>query len=470
MRIASFQSFLRCGLFSAGTIIIFLAISSNFHEGIANGTLSDTFVSVAKHVKPSVVNIRTTKVLKEDMLKRGRRKLPHGQLGKGFEIMSHGSGVIVDKKGYIVTNNHLVNSVDEIIVKFYDGSEFKAEIVGTDNKTDIAVLKVDAENLEPAEFGDSDSMEIGEIVLAVGCPFGLEQTVTSGIISAKGRSNIRIAEYEEFLQTDATISPGCSGGPLVNLQGQVVGISTAILKQKGDYFGISFVIPINIAKRIMEDLITQGKVTRGWLGITAQVITPELQDILGLKNNVGVLISNIEPGSPAETAGLQTSDVVIEYDGKKVKDLFYLRNLVTRTEINKEIELVVIRDGKKLNVNVTIVARSKEDTIDQKTSARDIGLIVQTLTPELALNLGYEGEKGIVITKIQIDSPAFEASLRKGDLIVEVQHKRIESVIEFQKVVLNILHGEDILMFIKRQNGTSKFVVIKARKIGKKNS
>ncbi len=472
-KISNNRPILDYGLFSIRTIIIFLIISSFFYERTANGTLSDTFVSVAKNIKPSVVNIRTAKALKRDTSNRGRRNpfngvspknLPHKQSRKGSEINSQGSGVIANKKGYIITNNHIVEGADEIIVKLYDDREFKAVIIGRDKKTNMAVLKIDAENLEPAEFGNSDSLETGEIVFAIGSSFDLGQVVTSGIISAKGSVNTRIAEYEAYLQTDANINPGNSGGPLVNLPGKVVGINSVMEEQISNYHGINFAIPINIVKRIMKDLIEYGKVKRSWLGVTAQTITPQLQGILGLKNNMGTLISGIEPNSPAEDAGLMSGDVIIEYDGKKVKDLFHLRRLVTTTEINREVELVVIRNGGNIRLNVTITELSKVDTINKKSLFKYLGFIVQNLTRELAVNMGYEGEKGVIITNIKADSPAFKAGLVVGDLIVEIQHKTVANVDDFLQVILDINREDEILVFIKRQNGTSRFVVLKIAK------
>jgi serine protease Do len=437
-----------CGLLSIRTIIIFLIVSSCFYGHTANGALSETFVSVAKNIKPSVVNIRTTKTLKQNMPNRGS------------EISSQGSGVIVDKKGYIVTNDHVVRGADKLIVTLYDDSEFEAELVGADPKTDIAVLKIDTDNLKPAEFGNSDSLEIGEIVLAIGSSFGLQQTVTSGVISAEANPNMRIARYENLLLTDAAINSGNTGGPLVNLQGKVVGINTSIIPQTGNYLGISFAVPINTVRNVAEDLIAHGRITKSWLGVTAQPITPQLREALGLKDIVGTLVSDIEQNSPAANAGLKSGDVVIEYDGKKIKDLFQLRNLVTKTEINKEVEIVVIRDGKELKLKTTIIEQSNRHTTDKEDLLRNLGLVAQTLTPELATNLGYEGEKGIIITNIQKGSPAHTAGLSKGDLIVEIQHKPIANVDDFQQAISNIHGREDILMFIKHQNGTSRFVVI----------
>jgi serine protease Do len=468
-RISNNRPLLDFGLFPIRTIIIFLIMSSCFYERTASGALSETFISVAKNIKPSVVNIITTKALKRDMPNRGKRDpfndvfpgdLPHKQSRKEPEINSQCSGVIVDKKGYIVTNDHVVKGADELIVKLYDYSEFKAELVGSDPKTDIAVLKIDAEDLKSAEFGNSDSLEIGEIVLAIGISSILEQTVTSGIISAKGKPNMLIAGYENLLLTDAAINSSNTGGPLVNLQGKVVGINTTITPQIGDYSGISFTIPINIVRKVVEGLIAHGRVTRSWLGVTAQTITPQLQEILGLKDTLGALVSDIEPNSPAAYAGLKSGDLVVKYDGKKIKDLFQLRNLVAETEINKEVEIAIMRDGKELKLKATILELSNGHTTDKKDILRNLGLVVQTLIPESATNLGYEGEKGVIITNIHKDSPAHKAGLIKDDLIIEVEHKPVAGIDDFQQAILNIPRGEDILIFIKRRDGTSRFVVL----------
>lgn len=464
--ISSNRQKLNFRLSSICSIIILLIMSFCLYvyECRASGYLSETFISVAKNIRPSVVNISITKALKQDMPNREMnpfndlfpRNLPHKQSRKEREINNQCSGVIFDKKGYIVTNNHLVKGADELTVKLYDHSKFKAELIGADTKTDIALLKINAEDLKSAEFGNSDSLEIGEIVLAIGSSSILEQTVTSGIISAKGMPNMRIAGYENLLLTDAAINSSNTGGPLVNLQGKIVGINTTITPQGWDYPGISITIPINIVRKVVKDLIAHGRVIRSWLGVTAQIITPQLQEILGLKDKMGALISDIEPHSPAAYAGLKSGDLVVKYDGKKIKDLFQLRNLVAKTEINKEVEIVVMRGGKELRLRATIAEKPNGNT----DILRNLGLVVQTLIPESATNLGYEGEKGVIITNIQKDSPAHKAGLIKGDLIIEVQHIPVAGVDDFQHAILNIPQGEDILLYIKRQDGSSRFVVL----------
>jgi serine protease Do len=443
---------LRCGR-SYLLIISILLLASTFpHESFANKILSDTFVSIVKNTKASVVNIRTTKILKNNA--QDRR----------FRIKGQGSGVVYNKKGFIVTNKHVIKNAGEIVIRLYDGSEYKAEIVGTDKRSDIAVLRIDAEGLTPAKFGNSDSLELGEIVLAIGNPVGLGQTVTSGIISAKGTSNLRITGFEDFVQTDATINPDSYGGPLVNMNGEVVGISTLPPEQTAGYFGISLAIPINVVSKTTEDFIKHGRITRGWLGVTAQPVTRELQKALGLKNDLGALVSDIEPGSSASNAGVKSGDVIIKYNDKKIKNILHLRSLVKGTEINKELEMTVLRDGQELILNTVILEAKKSETRSKNDLFRKLGLVVQNLTGKLSINLGYKDEKGVIITDVQQGSSASKAGLTPGDLIVEIQHKPVTSSDELYQAILKIQNEEDILMFIKRSGKASKFIILKQKK------
>ncbi|MBS1258533.1 MAG: hypothetical protein MAG551_01592 [Candidatus Scalindua arabica] len=448
----SIWSLLRHGLHYVAIINIFLITGSYSSEIFANKVLSDTFVSIAKNTKAPVVNIHTTRVLKKNTPNRG------------FRIKSQGSGVIYNNGGYIITNKHVIKDAGEIVVSLYDGREFKAELVGTDARSDIAILKIDAEDLTPARFGNSDSLELGEIVLAIGSPLGLGQTITSGIISAKGTSNVRVTGIEDFVQTDATINPDSYGGPLVNLNGEVVGISTMPPKQTTGYFGISLAIPVNVVRKTTEDLIEHGRVTRGWLGVTAQPITVQLKEALGLKNNLGGLVSDVEPDSPAANAGIKSGDVIIKYNGEDIKNLLHLRSLVNRTVVNEEVEMTVIRGGKELTLNTTIQESKKAKTVGKRDLYKSLGMVVQNLTGKLAIKLGYEGEEGVIVTNIQKGGPASKAGLNKGDLIIEVQHKPVTSVDGFHQAILKLQQEEDILMFIKRQNRTSKFIILKQKK------
>jgi serine protease Do len=431
---------------------ILLIISSYSRDSFANKALSENFIYIVKNTKTSVVNIHTTKIVEENTQNRG------------FRIKGQGSGVIYNENGFIVTNKHVISDAGEIIVRLFDEREFKAEVVGTDERSGIAVIKIDAENLTPASLGNSDSLELGEIVLAIGNPLGLGQTVTSGIISAIGTSLVQLTGFEDFIQTDATINPDSYGGPLVNLDGKIVGISTMPPTQTAGYFGISLAIPINVVRKATEDLIKYGKITRGWLGVTAQPVTTELQKALGLKNNQGALVSGVEPNSAAANAGIKSGDVIIKYNGKEIKNILYLRSLVKGTEINKDVEMVVIRDGKELKLNTVILESSKAKDRSKEDFFKNLGMVVRNITDKETITLGYGGGKGVIITAIQKEGPAFKAGLNKGDLIIEVQHKPVTSIDELHQAILKIEDEEDILMFIKRQNQTSKFIVLKQKK------
>ena len=452
LTLTDFRFFLRCNLFYFLIISIFLLSNSFSRESLANKALSDLFISIVKNTKAPVVNIHTTTILKNNIQNRG------------FRIKGQGSGVVYNKKGCIVTNKYVVTNADEIIIRLYDGSEYKAEVVGIDERSGIAVLKIDAGNLTPASFGNSDSLELGEIVLAIGNSLGRGQMVTSGIISAKGTSNLQITGFEDFVQTDAIINPDSYGGPLVNLQGEVVGISTIPPEQTAGYSGMGLAVPINVVKKATEDLIKYGKITRGWLGVTAQPVTSELQKALGLRNNLGALVSDIEPGSSSANAGIKSGDVIIKYDGKEIKDILHLRSLVKGTAINKEVEMIIIRDGQELSLNTVILKTPRTDTKSKEDLFNNLGMKVQNLTDKLSISLGYKGEKGAILTNIQNGSPAFKAGLRKGDLIIEVQNKPVTSSEDLYQAILKIQNEDDILVFIKRPDKTSKFVVLKQKK------
>lgn len=434
-------------------IISTLFVTSSFsRESHASKTLSDTCISIVKNTNASVVNIHTTKIIKDNTQKRG------------FRIKGQGSGLVYSKENCIVTNKHVVKNADEIIVRLFDGSEYKAEVIGTDERSGIAVLRIDADNLTPAHFGNSDSLELGEMVLAIGHSLVLGQVVTSGIISAKGTSNLQITGFEDFVQTDAVINPDSYGGPLVNLKGEVVGISTVPPEKSTGYFGMGLAIPINVVKRSTEDLIKYGRITRGWLGVTAQPVTSELQKVLGLKNNLGALVSDIEPGSSAANAGIESGDVIIKYDGKIIKNILHLRSLVKGSEINKEVEIVVIRDDQELALKTVILETPKTDKKSKENLFNNLGMDVQDLTNKLSINLGYKGEKGAIITHIQNESSAYKAGLQKGDLIIEVQNKPVTSSDDLYQAILRIQNEDDILLFIKRPDKTSKFIVLKQKK------
>lgn len=433
------------------------------------------FSEVAEKVKPAVVNVKSVKIMKGEEFERFHppfgREFPFGEeffdrffrprMPKEFRQQGMGSGVIVDPKGYILTNNHVVEEADEIIVTLSDKRELKAKIVGRDQPTDVAVIKVDAENLPVATLGDSDNIKTGDWAIAIGNPFGLNLTVTAGIISATGRSRVGIADYEDFIQTDAAINPGNSGGPLLNLKGEVIGINTAIFTRTGGYQGIGFAIPINMAKMVMKSLMETGKVVRGWLGVAIQDITQELAKSFNLSTTEGALVSDVTPNSPAERAGLQRGDVIIEFESKEVRDINQLRNMVAQTPVGKVAKVKVLRDGKPVEVSVTIGEQPAElfAGAGPGEPAKDFGMTLETLTPEMARRFGYEGEMGIVVMDVEPGSPSELAGIQSGDLIKEVNRERVHNLQEYRAIVSKIPADKGLLLLVKRGNFT-RYVLI----------
>lgn len=420
------------------------------------------FVALAERLKPSVVNISTEKSVKqsapaiprspggdifEDFFGRFFEGLPQGPRKQS----SLGSGFIISKDGYILTNDHVVDGADEIKVKLSDGREFSGEIRGLDPKLDLALIKIDAgEDLPVAKLGDSDSIKVGEWVMAIGNPFGLEQTVTVGIVSAKGRV-IGAGPYDDFIQTDASINPGNSGGPLYNVKGEVVGINTAIVAGGQ---GIGFAIPVDMAKQIIPQLRDEGHVTRGWLGVTVQALNEELAKSFGLDDARGALINSVVEDSPADKAGLQRGDIVTEYDGKPVDELNDLPRLVASTPVDETVKVTIFRDGKTRTVKVKIgKLEDGEGTViaADKEKGGAIGITAANVTPELANRYSLEGDEGILVIKINPDGPAADANLRVGDLIVEADGKAINSVKDFEEIVGKMPSGKVLRLLIQRK-------------------
>ncbi len=440
---------------------------------------SQAFRDIARQVGPAVVYISTEQTVSgmgssdefrdffgDEFFRRFFGDIPRGR-EREYKQRGLGSGVITSPDGYILTNNHVVEDADEINVTLPDKREFTAEIVGTDPKTDVAVIKVDAEDLPFAKLGNSDTLEVGDWVVAIGTPFGLSQTVTAGIVSAEGRANIGINDYEDFIQTDAAINPGNSGGPLVNIYGEVVGINTAIYSRSGGYQGIGFAIPINMAKYVQDSLVSKGKVVRGWLGVMIQPVTQDIARQFDLEETRGTLIGDVLEGSPAEEAGFQHGDVVMTFDGTPIDNMNMLRNIVAETQVGKDVPVEIIRDGEKQTLTVTIgeqpadmQARAGRQQPSEESVAQ-FGLRVQELTPEIAEQLGYTGEDGVVISEVEPGSPASEAGLIRGDLIKEINKKAIESLDDYNDVMEAIEDEQSFLALIKRGENT-RYVVVNA--------
>ncbi|MDX2251426.1 MAG: DegQ family serine endoprotease [Nitrospira sp.] len=440
------------------------------------GGSGQTFVDIAKAVKPAVVNIYATK-------NTGRGEGPHAtpfddpffrrffgdeffrkfdQQPKDRKERGLGSGVIVESNGLIITNNHVVGKADEIRVTLSDKREFKAKLIGTDPKTDIAVVRIDATGLPTVPWADSDRLEVGEFVLAVGNPFGLTQTVTLGIVSALGRA-AGIAEYEDFIQTDAAINPGNSGGPLVNVRGELVGINTAIFSQSGGNMGIGFAVPSNMAQSIMGQLVQTGKVVRGWLGVSIQDLTPELASQFGLGDTKGVLVSDVMEDSPAKKAGFERADVIVEYDGKPMDSPAHLRNAVAQTPVGKKVTVKIIRDKKPKTIELAIAEQPKtmaqsgdEDGGESVTPTGVLsGLDVRELTEELVNRYGLKsGERGVVVVRVKPGTPAEEIGVREGDLIIEINRESVTSVRAYEKVAGKLPKDHPVLLLLKRQGRT----------------
>ncbi|MCC7211348.1 MAG: DegQ family serine endoprotease [Candidatus Brocadia sp.] len=392
-----------------------------------------------------------------------RPRFPEGD----YKIQGLGSGVIIDsEKGYIITNNHVVEDADELKINLGDKREFDGKVVGTDPQTDVAVIKIDGKNLPSAKLGDSDTIRAGQWAIAIGNPFGLSQTVSIGVISATGRANVGVAAYEDMIQTDAAINPGNSGGPLVNIKGEIVGINTAIFTRSGGYQGIGFAIPINMVKIIMKDLVEKGKVTRGWLGVVIQDIDPALAKSFNVTVTEGVLVSDIQDGSPAKEAGFERGDIVIEYDGKSIRDVNHLRNTVAQTEVNKKVKVKVLRDGKEKDLTVKIGEQPSDlfagGPGGVAPSGKDLGMTVQNLTKELAKSLGVEEDSGVIVAEVQPGSPAALSEIREGDLIKEVNRKKIGNVAEFKKSLSEADKEKGVLILIKRGE-FSRYVIIKTK-------
>lgn len=431
------------------------------------------WVRLAKDLTPSVVNVNTTQVIK------GRGMRFHSPLGEDdpfneffkrffgdtprqFKSTSLGSGFIINRDGYILTNNHVVQNATEISVKLSDGREFKAKMIGRDPKTDIALIKIEASDLPVIPFGNSDKLEVGEPVLAIGNPFGLNQTVTSGIVSAKGRF-IGEGPYDNFIQTDASINRGNSGGPLINVHGEAVGINTAIFSPTGGSIGIGFAIPIDMAKEVLPQLRERGTVTRGWLGVAIQQMTPELAKTFGLKQPDGALVSDVVDGSPAEHAGVKQGDVILEFDGKKVKSSTELPHIVASTSVGKEVVVKVIRDGAELPLRVKVGELKEEQVAAMAPSSTTskLGIEVQQLTPELSRKFGIKEDKGVVITGVEPESPSEEAGLRPGDLILEINRTKVSTVSQVRRALEKTRSDEPTVILVKR-DGTTRYVVLKS--------
>ncbi len=426
------------------------------------------FVALFKNMKPLVVNISTTQVSEarsphefgspfgeDDPFNDFWRRFFGGPIPRGPQRQrSLGSGFIIDGDGSILTNNHVVENAQKIVVRLADEQEYEAKVIGRDAKTDIAIIKIDAKkSLPAASLGDSDRLEVGEWVVAIGNPFGLDSTVTSGIVSAKGR-HIGQGPYDNFIQTDASINPGNSGGPLINMRGEVVGINTAIFSRTGGNIGIGFAIPINLVKELLPQLRGKGRVTRGYLGVLIQKVTPEIAESLGMSRARGALVANVSKEGPAEKAGVKVGDVIVEFDGNEIKDSGDLPIVVARTPVDKKIRMKVLRDKKEVTLTAVVGELKDEEVVASVPEKGQLGLTVQKLTPQIAESLGLEKSDGIVVTAVEPGSAADEGGIRRGDVIVEIDRKPVRSVEEYKKAIGGIRKGRGVLFLVRRGEST----------------
>ena len=453
---------------------IFLSIfvfSNLFAQNSVVRQFSKAFADVAEKAKPAVVTIITDKVISMRQFDDfGFFFQPNLPRQREFKTNALGSGVIVDsKKGYILTNNHVVDDMDGIRVKLIDKREFEATIIGTDPKTDLAILQIDAENLDDIRMGDSDELRVGEWVMAVGSPFSenLSHTVTTGIVSAIGRSNILDSgSYEDFIQTDAAINPGNSGGALLNMDGELIGINTAIATggyEKGNR-GVGFAIPSSMANRIMSDLIDKGYVTRSWLGVIIQDLDSETADALDIDTRNGALIADVVKDSPAEAAGIQEGDVIIEFNGKSIANTANLKNVVSLSTPESTNRVKVIRDGAPKTVKVTLQElpeNPNQFVSRERTTTNDFGLQLKRINKTLRKQYEIDSDQdGLVVTRIDRNGEAFQKGIREGDLVKRVGTEKVESINEFKRLVEKSKSKGTVLLLVKKPGGGSRYFTL----------
>lgn len=443
-------------------------------------TLQNAFVQIAKDVKPAVVQITTEKTVTyrywdpfqefeeffrspfDEFFSTPRRRQP-----RTFERKQQGlgSGFIVDEDGYILTNNHVIQGVDKILVKLQDDTHtYEAKIVGTDPKTDLALIKIQARRPLPCvRLGDSDKIEPGEWVMAIGNPMGLTATVTVGIVSAKGRSGFGITQYEDFIQTDAAINPGNSGGPLVNINGEVIGINTFIVSP-AIAEGLGFAIPINIAKQVFSQLKEKGKVVRGYLGVYLQPMDEELANSFGLKEVRGALVARVIPDSPAEKAGIQEGDIILKFDGKEIKDEKDLQMKVAATPVGKKVSVVVWRNNKEVTLTlITGEMPSDEEIAKKEGEERWRGMTVSSITPDIRQQLELKDSEGVIVISVEPGSPAEEAGISQGTVIKEIDGVKIKNISDYRSLIKKIPKDKNVRVLIKRGDH-SLFVILKGEK------
>ncbi|HPY74872.1 MAG: Do family serine endopeptidase [Planctomycetes bacterium] len=453
---------------------------------------SNMFVDVCKNVTPAVVHITISKEVSsrtqsledlfgsdlfrrffQDRLPYYQPKTPRQEQQDKKELRPSGmgSGFIIHPNGYIISNHHVVKDADEIKVVLSDKREFKAKVIGADEKTDVAVIKIEGENFPFISLGDSNKLSVGEWVIAVGNPFGLNQTVTAGIISAKGRANMGIADYEDFIQTDAAINPGNSGGPLLNLNGEVIGMNTAIFSKTGGSLGIGFAVPSNMVRTIANQLMISGKVTRGWLGVTIQEINQEMAQGFGFPRSQGCVVVEVAKDSPAEKANIQTGDIIARYRGIDIEDSIHLRNLVAETPVDQVVTLTIYRDNQELLINVTIgnaanqnqelQSGNEENTFTDIATFEELGVILQEVTPAISKQLRLRHSKGLLIKEIFADSQLRRYGISENSVIAQINRKNVSTIADVREA-LKLNENKAFLLIITRTG--YQYIIVPLRK------
>jgi len=446
--------------------------------------MGKAFAEIAEKASPAVVSIKAERTVSYDY--PSVQQWPFGRPFDPFEDdifryffeprgrqrnyerpkahqTAQGSGFIISPDGYILTNNHVIEGADDVTVTLGDNRSFKAKIIGTDPESEVAVIKIDAEHLAYLQLADSDVLEVGEWVLAIGNPFGFSHTVTAGIVSAKGRSNVGLTTFEDYIQTDAAINPGNSGGPLINLDGKVVGINTAIVSRSGGNIGIGLAIPINMAKSIYKQLVESGTVSRGFLGIGIQNLDPGLAKSFGLPEGTkGVLVPEVQEGSAAEKAGLQRGDVIVEFEGRPVNDKNDLMNRVASLKPGTKVDIVVLRNGSRMTIRAELGKRKPSEEVvstSPEGQAKDLGITVQELTRDLAERFGYEYDSGVIVSSVEPGSEAERNGITPGTLIMQVNQRPVKNKKDFDRAIRDAAKEKSVLLLIK-QDRYVRYVVL----------
>jgi serine protease Do len=460
-------------------IFIFFLVAQNL--SFSSNNLPD-FTKLVEENNASIVNISTTR---EGNLPKNHPQLENDELNKFFErffgdklpnaprqrnTQSLGSGFIYSSDGYIVTNHHVIKNAKKIIVKLNNKTELTAKVVGSDEQSDIALLKVKAKNLQPVKIGNSEDIKVGQWVLAIGSPFGFESTVTAGIVSAKGRS-LPNGNYVPFIQTDVAINPGNSGGPLFDLSGKVVGVNAQIFTRSGGFMGLSFAIPIHVAEDVINQLKKNGKVVRGWLGVYIQEVTDNLAKSFGMKKPMGALISKIIPDGPAEKSDLKVGDIILEFNNKKILNSSDLPPIVGSSKVGKRVDVKVLRSGKEMTIKfkvgklpdqMQIQAKSDNSEPNKKSNINILGMDITNITSEMKKNLKLKDTNGVFVKKV-IKEPAVSASLAAGDIIKQIAGVNVIDVNQFQKVVSRLSKGNFVSLLVRKANNSSVYLAIKIR-------